>query len=89
MPPDYYATRAELHEEVGRINVNVEKVNSKIDRAEARRCAMDCRHDHCSRRVDHCGGRRLVADDILMEKDGCWEMGAGASEQFGSDMMLY
>ena len=36
MPPDYYATRAELHEEVGRINVNVEKVNSKIDRAEAR-----------------------------------------------------
>ena len=36
MPHDYYATRAELKEEVGNINVNVEKVNSKIDRAEAR-----------------------------------------------------
>ena len=36
IPHDYYATRAELKDDVGKINVNVEKVNSKIDRAEAR-----------------------------------------------------
>ena len=36
IPDDYYATKAELKEEVGKINVNVEKVNSKIDQAEAR-----------------------------------------------------
>ena len=35
IPDDYYATKAEL-KEVGKINVNVEKVNSKIDQAEAR-----------------------------------------------------
>ena len=36
MPEDYYATRAELYEQVARMDVNVEKVNAKIDRAEAR-----------------------------------------------------